>query len=54
MIHAHELRLAAGLDDASGWTWTFVSQPGRTLRGRGAVSATGVRYIPRGTTISFK
>ena len=45
---------AAGLDDASGWTWTFVSQTGRTLRGRGAVSATGVRYIPMGTRISIQ
>jgi hypothetical protein len=45
---------AAGLDDASGWTWTFVSQTGRTLRGRGVASSAGIRYIPRGTTISLK
>ena len=45
---------ASGLDDASGWTWTFVSGDGRTLRGRGAVSATGVRYIPMGTRISIQ
>ncbi len=45
---------ATGLDNSADWTWTFVSQSGRTLRGRGIASSAGIRYIPRGTTISLK
>ena len=45
---------ATGLDNSADWTWTFVSQTGKTLRGRGRASSAGIRYIPRGTAISFK
>ena len=44
----------SGLDGAAGWTWNFTSTTGRKLRGRAAVSATGVRYIPVGIRISIK
>ena len=43
-----------GLDGATGWTWNFTSTTGRKLRGRAAISATGVRYIPVGIRISIK